>query len=57
MELKTINCPDCKKILVEDGKAYLKKYPLENYMVCCYCNKIFPLDNLLVIDKVKRRKK
>ena len=41
---QTINCPLCKKILVEDGEAYLKKYPLENYMVCCYCGKTFPLD-------------
>ena len=55
--MKTLNCPRCGKILVENTESYLGRYPNETYMQCCYCGHHFSLDKIRmeVLSENERR--
>ena len=48
------NCIHCGKIIIKNIEKYLKDYPDENYIQCCYCNYHIPrfkIENLLQTKK------
>jgi len=40
------DCPHCKRELVKNIVAYLKKYPDETWMHCCYCGWLIKISKI-----------
>jgi len=55
MKTKTINCPLCSKIILENItlEEYIAKYPDEKYMWCAYCHRTFPI-HLYRVEKEEK---
>lgn len=41
-----LHCPYCKKIIIKDIESYLKNYPNEKWIQCCYCGSHFLKDKI-----------
>jgi len=41
-------CKGCKKIIIKDIGKYLKEYPNENWIQCCYCS------NHILVEDIKK---
>ena len=39
-------CKNCKKMIINDIENYLKNYPNEKWIQCCYCSNYISIENI-----------